>query len=149
MRLSVATPLDVVVDADDVAHLRAEDDTGAFGILPGHAEFVTALAISVASWRDHQGGEHHVALRGGVLRVSADTIAIATPEALRDDDLHRLEREVLGAFRRQRSEEQAARTDAERLYLAAIREIFRFLRPGRGDGLRRGSGAIELSELER
>ena len=49
MRLTVTTPLAIVAEADDVAHLRAEDDTGAFGILPGHADFLTALA--------HVGGE--------------------------------------------------------------------------------------------
>ncbi len=145
MRLSVATPMAVVVDTDDVAHVRAEDETGAFGILPGHAEFVTALAISVASWRDHVGTEHHVAVRGGVLLVSADTIAIAAPEALRDDDLRRLQTEVLASFRRQLADEQAARTDAERLYLAAIREIFRFLRPGRADALSRRGPTVGLS----
>ena len=48
MKLSVATPLALVVEADDVRHLRAEDDTGAFGILPGHADFLTALAVSEA-----------------------------------------------------------------------------------------------------
>ena len=132
MRLSVATPLAIVIEAGDVAHLRAEDDTGAFGILPGHADFLTALAVSVATWRDDRGIEHHVALRGGMLEVrDGSTIAIATPEAVAGDDLERLESEVLAKFRRQLVEEQAARTDAQRLYLAAIRQIVRFLRDQR------------------
>jgi len=131
MRLSVATPLAIVIEVSDVAHLRAEDDTGAFGILPGHADFLTALAVSVVTWRDESGIEHHVALRGGMLEVrDGDTIAIATPEAVAGDDLHRLEAEVLDTFRRELLEEQAARTDARRLYLAAIRQIARFLRGG-------------------
>jgi F-type H+-transporting ATPase subunit epsilon len=83
----------------------------------------------VASWRDDRGAEHHVAVRGGMLEVrDGDTIAIATPEAVPGDDLHRLESEVLDGFRRQLVDEQAARTDAQRLYLAAIRQIARFLR---------------------
>jgi F-type H+-transporting ATPase subunit epsilon len=132
MRLTVATPLAIVIEAGDVAHLRAEDETGAFGILPGHADFLTALAVSVASWRDDRGAEHHVAARGGILEVrDGDTIAIATPEAVPGDDLHRLETEVLDKFRRQLVAEQAARTDAQRLYLAAIRQIARFLRAER------------------
>jgi len=131
MRLSVATPLAIVIEVGDVAHLRAEDDTGAFGILPGHADFLTALAVSVVTWRDESGIEHHVALRGGMLEVrDGDTIAIATPEAVTSEDLHRLEVEVLDTFRRELLEEQAARTDARRLYLAAIRQIARFLRGG-------------------
>ena len=131
MRLTVTTPLAIIVEASDVVHLRAEDDTGAFGILPGHADFLTALAVSVASWRDDRGAEHYVAVRGGMLEVrDGDTIAIATPEAVAGDDLHRLESEVLAKFRRQLGEEQSARTDAQRLYLAAIRQIARFLRGG-------------------
>jgi F-type H+-transporting ATPase subunit epsilon len=128
VRLTVTTPLAILVEASDVAHLRAEDETGAFGILPGHADFLTVLAVSVASWRDDRGAEHHVALRGGLLEVrGGDAIAIATPEAVSGDDLHRLGSEVLARFRHQLAEEQAARSDAERLYLAAIRQIVRFL----------------------
>ena len=132
MRLTVATPLVIVVEVGNVVHLRAEDDTGAFGILPGHSDFLTALAVSVASWRDDRGAEHHVAVRGGMLEVrDGNTIGIATPEAVAGDDLQRLETEVLAKFRLQLVEEQAARTDAQRLYLAAIRQIARFLRAER------------------
>jgi F-type H+-transporting ATPase subunit epsilon len=132
VNLTVTTPLAIIVEADDVAHLRAEDETGAFGILSGHADFLTALAVSVVSWRDRRGTEHHVAVRGGMLEVrGGQTIAIATPEAVCGDDLHLLESEVLARFRRQLEEEQAARVDAQRLYLAAIRQICRLLRPSR------------------
>jgi F-type H+-transporting ATPase subunit epsilon len=133
VRLTVTTPLAIIIDAGDVAHLRAEDETGAFGILSGHADFLTALAVSVASWRDDSGAEHHLALRGGMLEVrDGDTIAIATTEAVPGDDLHHLEVEVLTRFRRQLADEQAARTDAQSLYLAAIRQIVRFLRAESG-----------------
>jgi len=136
VNLTVTTPFAIIVDADDVAHLRAEDETGAFGILPGHADFLTALAVSVVSWRDDHGGEHHIAIRGGMLEVrDGEAIAIATPEAVPGDDLHHLESEVLTRFHRQLAEEQAARTDAQRLYLAAIRQIVRFLRAERGPAM--------------
>ena len=131
MRLTVVTPLAIIVDAEHIGHLRAEDDTGAFGILPRHADFLTALAVSVVTWRDAQGDEHHVAVRGGMLEVrGGDAVTIATPEAVPGDDLHRLEHDVLAVFQHKIAEEQAARTDAERLYLTAIRQIYRFLRPG-------------------
>jgi F-type H+-transporting ATPase subunit epsilon len=129
MNLIVTTPFAVAIEAEGVGHLRAEDATGAFGILPGHADFLTALAVSVISWRDNRAIEHHIAVRGGVLEVRRGaTIAVATPEAVASDDLHRLETEVLAGFRRQRAEEQEARTDAHRLYLAALRQIVHFLR---------------------
>jgi len=132
MRLTVATPLAIVVDTDDVAQLRAEDPTGAFGILPGHADFLTALALSVVSWRDGRGAEHHVAVRAGMLRIhGGDTIAIATREAVPGEDLGQLEAAVLSRFRRGVADEATARSDAQRLYLAAIRRILRYVRPDR------------------
>lgn len=136
MRLIVTTPLAIIADASDVAHLRAEDETGAFGILPGHADFLTALSVSVATWRNRTGAEHHIAVRSGMLEVrDGDTITIATREAIASDDLHHLETEVLATFRRQTEEERSARTDAQRLYLAAIRQIYRFLKSERAPAI--------------
>jgi len=143
MNLTVTTPVAIIAKAGNVAHVRAEDDSGAFGILRGHADFLTALAISVVSWRDEDGAEHHIAVRGGMLAVSGgDTITVATREAVADDDLHRLETEVLASFQRRSEEETTARTDAQRLYLAAIRQIYRFLRPDRRGPMPRLAGPV-------
>jgi F-type H+-transporting ATPase subunit epsilon len=132
MKLTITTPLAIVVEAADVAHLRAEDATGAFGILPGHADFLTALALSVVTWRDARGAEHHAAVREGMLRVlGGKTISVATREAVASDDLVRLETEVLARFRRDVADERASRVDAQRLYLAAMRRILNAIRPDR------------------
>ncbi|MDA9436872.1 F0F1 ATP synthase subunit epsilon [Bradyrhizobium sp. CCBAU 51627] len=149
MKLTVTTPLAIITKADNVVHVRAEDDTGAFGILRGHADFLTALAISVLSWRDEGGGEHHIAVRGGMLAVSGgNRITVATREAVADDDLHRLESEVLASFQRRSEEEVRARTDAQRLYLAAIRQIYRFLRPDRPVPVPRVTRPVSQEGLE-
>lgn len=149
MKLTVTTPLAIIAQADDVAHLRAEDETGAFGILPGHADFLTALSVSVVSWRCRRGAEHHLAVRGGMLEVRGGAaIAIATREAVADDDLHRLETEVLTTFRRRAEEELTAHTDAQRLYLAAIRQIYRLLKPEHLPSAIARPGALSQEPLE-
>jgi len=143
MRLSVTTPLEIIAEAEEVAHLRAEDETGAFGILPQHADFLTALSVSVVSWREHSGGEHHLAVRGGTIEVRAGkSIIITTREAVAGDDLQRLETEVLSAFRRRAEEEAAARTDAQRLYLGALRQIYRLLKADYSRPLPGGPGLL-------
>lgn len=130
MKLTVLTPLEIVVEADGVAYVRGEDETGAFGILKGHADFLTALAVSVVSWRDGAAREHYVAVRGGMLRVSGGAaVEVTCAEAVAGDDLHALERDVVARFRQALEDERAARLDANRLYLAAIRQICRYLRP--------------------
>ena len=128
MKLRVTTPLAIAVDADDVRHVRAEDATGAFGIQPHHGRLVSTLAISVVTWRNGSGGEHHVAVRGGVLVVSADTVEVATREAITGDDLEQLEREVIARFHREETLDRAARGGAARLEMAAIRRIYDYLR---------------------
>ncbi len=71
-------------------------------------------------------------ISGGMLQVlGGDTITIATREALVSDDLAHLQTEVLTAFRRETEAEKSARTDAQKLYLAAIRQISRFLKSER------------------
>ncbi len=136
MRLTVATPLAIVLETEGVAHVRAEDASGAFGILPGHADFVTVLATSVVSWRDQRGNDHHIAVRGGVLKVQRGrSVAIDTREAVLGDDLQQLESDVLVVFKRRVAEEQVARADERRLYLAAVGQIIRYLRPDGRPGL--------------
>ncbi len=149
MRLAVTTPLSIIIEANDVAHLRAEDETGAFGILPGHADFLTALSISVVSWRDKVGAEHHLAVRGGVLEVrGGEIITVATREAVASDDLHQLETKVLASFRRKTEDERAARTDAQRLYLAAIRQICRFIKSERAPAVPGRPGFTQSDGIE-
>ena len=133
LRLMVSTPLDVVLSEVDVQHVRAEDASGSFGVLPGHTDMVTALTASVVRWRDGRRREHFVAVRGGLLRVSGgDTVEIASREAVPGDNLAALEEAVLVRFREMAEAEQAARSQAARLQTAAIHQIIRFLRGRQG-----------------
>jgi F-type H+-transporting ATPase subunit epsilon len=133
MRLDITTPFATVLRTDEAAHIRAEDSSGGFGILRGHADFLTVLTVSVLTWRDGLGREHYVAVRGGMLSVrNGRSVTLATPEAVAGEDLHRLEADVLARFQRHLDEERAAHTAAQRLHLAAIRQIMRLLRPEPG-----------------
>lgn len=132
MRLLVTMPMAVVLDRDDVAYVRAEDETGAFGILHGHADFMTVLSISVLSWRDTAGTEHFVAVRGGVMTVrDGNLIEVATRDAVFDDSLRKLDASILARFRQDEETEAQSRVSATRLQLAAIRQIQRYLQAGR------------------
>lgn len=132
MKLLVTTPTAVIADVRDVRHVRAEDETGAFGILPGHADFITVLAVSVLSWRGRGGDEHHVAVRGGVLTVrDGNAVEVATREAVGEDTLARLGRAVLERFREEAQAEEESRVSATRMHLAAIRQLQRYLESGR------------------
>jgi F-type H+-transporting ATPase subunit epsilon len=135
MRLLITTPTAVAIDELDVVALRAEDESGSFGVLQGHADFMTVLTVSVVSWANASGRRRFCAVRHGVLTVSkGKEVAIATRQALPGDDLDHLEQVVLAEFRREADAEKMARTESQQVELRAIRQIVRYLRPGRSAG---------------
>lgn len=136
LRLRIVTPLAPVHEAEDVLSLTAEDATGRFGLLPGHADFVTVLPVSVASWTDAAGARHHAALRGGTLGITGGReVAIATREAVLGDDLAALAHDVLRRFRAEVEQERVEHVDLTRLHLAAIRQLVAGMARGGAGGL--------------
>jgi F-type H+-transporting ATPase subunit epsilon len=139
MRLLITTPTTVVVDDSDVVAVRAEDESGSFGILSGHADFLTALAVSVVSWRLADDTRRYCAVRYGVLTVrGGNAVAIATRQAILGDDLDRLEAVVLADLRNAADAEREARTESLQLQLRAIRKIVKLLHPVRAGGFGEG-----------
>lgn len=133
MRLRIVTPLSIVVD-EDIDSLRAEDASGSFGILPSHAPFLTALAISIVSWRKGES-ERFCAVRGGVMTVGDNGgIDIATREAVSGDHLATLDTEVLARFQSDADEERTEHVETVRLQLNAIRRMISRLRPSANAG---------------
>lgn len=132
MRLLITTPTAVIVDDPNVVAVRAEDESGSFGILNNHADFLTALTVSVVSWHHSDDRQRFCAVRRGVLSVTnGSEVAIATREALAGDDLEHLEQVVLAEFREVLEAERTARTESLQLQMKAIRQIVRYLRPER------------------
>ena len=129
MKLTILTPTAVVADVDPVYLVRAEDPTGSFGILPRHADLLTVLAVSVLVYRDAENRERFVAVRGGILTVRAGReVQVLTREAVAEDDLGRLEREVLAHFRRTAATEEEAARGLRRLEGALVRRAAEYLR---------------------
>ncbi len=130
MKLRIVTPLSMVVEEDDILALRARDASGSFGILPGHADFLTSLSICVIDWKRRDGARHFCAVRRGVLAVrEGREIGVATREAIAGDALATLENVVITRFRAEIDAERSARIASTQLQLSAIRQIMNHLRP--------------------
>ena len=127
LHLIVTTPLDLVLDVADVASLRAEDESGGFGVLPGHADLLTVLRPSVLRWRREDGVWHYVALRGGVLTVQGEMVRVACREAVTGDDLAGLDKLAQETFAAKEDAARRARGEQMRLHTAAIRTLMQRL----------------------
>jgi len=133
MKLIVATPERVVVEADGLTDLRAEDASGWFGVRPGHADLVAVLVPSVITWRACDGIEHYVAVRGGALTITdGERIAVATAQAVTGDDYDALDAALASAVEAAHEEESDARTEAARLETSAVHALEGYLRAASG-----------------
>ncbi|MCT2398444.1 F0F1 ATP synthase subunit epsilon [Novosphingobium mangrovi (ex Huang et al. 2023)] len=135
LHLSIATPETALVDVK-ARMVRAMDESGSFGILPGHADFLTVLPSSLVRWRDEEDALHYCAVRSGVLTVSGGkTVAIACREAMLGDKLDVLEAEIVAARQQEEEEERCARVEQAQMHARAVRQLMRYMMHDGGDAL--------------
>ena len=131
LHLTIVTPTAILVDRGDVMAVRAEDDSGSFGILPGHTDLMTVLPASVVRWRAGDGVAYYCALRGGVLRVTqGESVDIVCRQGAVGDDLARLEAEVEDLRTAEADRDRQARVEQLRLHARVVRQLMQYLRPG-------------------
>ncbi|MFM0111808.1 F0F1 ATP synthase subunit epsilon [Paraburkholderia nemoris] len=137
LTLTLATPSRVWFDAVEIVSLRAEDESGSFGIRTGHADFVTLLAPSVVRWMCADDSIHYCTVDGGVLLVSHGTdVSIACREAVPGDSLEGLEQGVRSRHASEVDAARRARVEQLQLHARAVRQMLRYLRPRAGaDGV--------------
>lgn len=85
--LELTTPTRLVVSeqADEVV---APGSEGYFGVLPGHAPFLTTLGAGELMYR--QGSrEHHLAVSGGFAEVRDDRVIVLADTAERPEEIDR------------------------------------------------------------
>ena len=127
LTLRIVTPLRIALSVEGVTSIRCEDETGGFGILPGHADFLTVLDAGVLRWQ-LDGQWHFAALRGGVVTVERGSqVVIACREVVFGDDLETLEAKVVQARAAQADAARHARMTDTRLHARAIRQMMRAL----------------------
>ncbi len=136
LRLTVTTPFEVLIDDSAVVSFRAEDESGSFGILPGHVDMLTALPVSVVRWKNAGGTTRYCALRGGVMTVSGGgRIAIVCRQGTSGGDLAQLADSVRLMEEEEADAERRARTAGMQMHARAVRQLVGYLHPNhRGIG---------------
>ena len=131
LRLTLTTPLQIILQEEGLASLRAEDASGGFGILPGHADFLTVIDSGVMRWRRKTGPWHFCALRGGIFTVTGGSdVRVACREAILSDDLPSLEARIAAARADALDASRRASTQGTKLHARAIRYLMRELSAG-------------------
>ena len=130
LTLEIATPMRLVV-AETVDEIVVPGSQGYFGVLPGHAPFLTTLGIGELMYRIGRD-EHYLAVAKGFAEVRNDKVIVLVDTAERPEEIDRT--------RAERARERAERrlsgrveeeVDYERALAALARALVRIMTAGR------------------
>jgi len=85
MKLEIITPYSKVLDME-VDEVTATGKIGEFGVLPGHAPFLTSLRIGELAYKNN-GITAHLALNWGYFEIQDDRIIVLVETAEVSDEI--------------------------------------------------------------
>ena len=100
------------------------DASGSFGILPGHARFMTVLGYGLARFRTDTGDWQYLACPGAVLRFADDALTVSTRSYLCDRDYGRISSLLAGRL----ADEEAVLGSVKDSLQKLEQELFRRMR---------------------
>ena len=122
LRLEIVTPYGLVF-SDDVDEFTATGSEGEFGVLPGHASFLTALKVGMLTYK--KGAEAgFFFVSGGYAEVGPDKATILADSAERAEDID-IERATAAMKRAEERLKQAEKIDFARATAAIERSTIR------------------------
>ncbi|AXI49162.1 ATPase (plasmid) [Sulfitobacter sp. SK012] len=128
MSVTVRLPTRTLLEGR-ATRLTAVAQDGAFGILPNHADFVTALVPSVMTLRMADGSEEIFGLDEGLLVKKGHHVVAAVLRGVRGDDLGSLNDTVRAKFIEMDDEERQARSAFSRLEADVVRRFAELRKP--------------------
>jgi F-type H+-transporting ATPase subunit epsilon len=110
IKLELVTPYRKVL-SEEVDEITATGTLGEFGILPGHAPFLSSLKIGELSYK-HGGAVHHLAVNWGYFEVENDVATVLVETAERADEID-LERAKVALGRAEQALKHLSQEDKE------------------------------------
>lgn len=122
LKLEIVTPYGAVY-SDDVDEFTATGSEGEFGVLPGHAPFITTLKTGILTYK--KGPETgHIFVSGGYAEVGPEKTIILADSAERAEDID-IERAKAAMKRAEDRLKQMEKVDFARATAAVERSTIR------------------------
>ncbi|MBM4439213.1 MAG: F0F1 ATP synthase subunit epsilon [Candidatus Rokubacteria bacterium] len=131
LTLEITTPMRLVV-SEQVDEVVAPGIEGYFGVLPGHAPFLTTLGVGIVTYRIGRD-EHHLAIAGGFAEIRNDKVIVLADTAERPAEIDRTRAEKAKERAERRIGGRAQEeVDFARCQAALARALTRLQVAGRG-----------------
>lgn len=121
MKLKILLPTQVLLEAA-VNQVNGEARNGAFGMLPHHVDFVTALVPGIFSFQRQSDGQTvYLATDEGILVKCGEEVLVSVRSAVVGDDLETLQQTVAAEFLQLEEQEKQSRSAIARLEAGFVR----------------------------
>ena len=125
-RLNIVTPAGIF--SRDICYLRLKDESGAFGIMKGHIDFLTVLVPSLCYYRDENGKEMFLAVDEGIFTVRDGVATLTSREIFESTDAEKLAELMESTFEQRRKAEAGLREMLGNIEKSFIEKTAAFLR---------------------
>jgi F-type H+-transporting ATPase subunit epsilon len=95
-RLQVITPAEIF--EREITNIRLRDETGFFGIMKGHIDFLTILLPSLGYYRSSNGREIFLAVNGGILSIRGGIARLISREVFESEEVEMLSKIIENSF---------------------------------------------------
>lgn len=114
-KLNIVTPKQIL--EREITYIRFKDETGFFGILKGHIDFLTVLVPSLCYYRDINDREIFLAVDRGILNVREGVVFLTSREVFESEDAESLSEKIDKTILK--------RTESEKAFLKMLEGIER------------------------
>ena len=133
LKLELVTPYKKVL-SEEVDEITASGSLGEFGVLPGHAPFLTSLKIGEFSYKA-ENQVFHLAVNWGYFEVENDTVTVLVETAERSDEIDLERAKAALGFAEEKLTKLTSEDHDYRVYEAALeRAIIRVQVAGKAAG---------------
>jgi len=115
-----------------VTSFVGEDASGSFGILAGHARFLTCLVIGLARYRVGDAPWTYLALPGAVAYFRDDVLTLSTRRFLRDQDYTRVSEALQRELLAEEEKLHAVKESLQQMEEAVLKRLWQMRRPELG-----------------
>ncbi len=116
---------------EEVASFVGEDESGRFGILPGHARMMTVLLFGLARFRClGEDSWQYLAMPGGVLYFADNTLHLACRHYLLDKNYQRISRRLVEELLAEEELLHEVRLSVKRMEEALFKRMYEMQRRG-------------------
>lgn len=116
---------------ESVTSFVGEDESGSFGILPGHARMMTVLTFGLACFRRNQEKPwEYLAMPGAVLYFADNTLSLVCRHYLIDENYDRISRRLVEELFAEEEQLLEVRQSLKRMEEALLKRMWEMGRQG-------------------